>query len=223
MSYNISKLFELFPALLCAEKSINQAFELIKNTFINDGAMFVCGNGGSAADAEHMVGELMKSFLIPRPVDQTFKDTMVDLYGEQGNTITSSLQEGMRAISLNGHPSLTTAFGNDVDYSMVFAQQLYVMGRANDLLVGFTTSGNSENVISTLKVAKAKKIKTIVFTGAEGGESAKFADCCIKVPETETYRVQEYHLPVYHALCAMLEEHFYGKKTDAPARSILKV
>jgi len=212
MSYNVSKLFSLFPALSCVEESINQAFEIIKDTFTSDGTMFVCGNGGSAADAEHMVGELMKGFLLPRPVNQAFKNTILGLYGEEVSTITSSLQEGMRAISLNGHPSLTTAFGNDVDYSMVFAQQLYVLGRENDLLVGFTTSGNSGNVISALKVAKAKNIKTIVFTGQDGGESVKLADCCIKAPETETYRVQEYHLPIYHALCAMLEEHFYGSK-----------
>ena len=211
MSYNISELYSLFPALSSAEESIDQSFELIKNTFTNDGTMFICGNGGSAADAEHMVGELMKGFLLPRHVDQAFQSTMVDIYGEEGSIITSSLQEGMRAISLNGHPSLTTAFGNDVDYSMVFAQQLYVLGRADDLLVGFTTSGNSKNVINALKVARAKNITSIIFTGQDGGESAKLADCCIKAPETETYRVQEYHLPIYHALCAMLEEYFYGK------------
>lgn len=212
MSYNISKLFSLFPALSCAEESIHQTYELIKNTFIDNGTMFVCGNGGSAADAEHMVGELMKGFLLPRPVDQTFKNTMINLYGEESSTITSSLQEGMRAISLNGHPALASAFGNDVNYKMIFAQQLYVLGRENDLLIGFTTSGNSENILNAFKVAKAKKIKTVVFTGADGGKSAKLADCCIKVPETETYRIQEYHLPVYHAICAMLEDYFYGSK-----------
>lgn len=211
MSYNISELFALFPALSCAEKSINQAFELIKQTFTDDNMVFVCGNGGSAADAEHMVGELMKDFLLSRSVTPAFKNIMADLYGEKGSMIASSLQEGMRAISLNGHPSLATAFGNDVDFSMIFAQQLYVLGRENDLLIGFSTSGNAENILKALQVAKAKNIKTILFTGQTGGECAKFADCCIKVPETETYRIQEYHLPVYHALCAMLEEHFYGK------------
>ena len=211
MSYNISRLFVDFPALMCLEKSINQAFELIKHVFINDGTMFICGNGGSAADAEHMVGELMKGFLLSRPVNQDFKNIMADLYGEESSMITSSLQEGMRAISLNGHPSLTTAFGNDVDFSMVFAQQLYVMGRANDVFVGFSTSGNAENIFKALQVAKAKNIKSILFSGSTGGKCAELADHSILIPETETYRIQEYHLPVYHALCAMLEEHFYGK------------
>jgi D-sedoheptulose 7-phosphate isomerase len=135
---------------------------------------------------------------------------MISLYGEEGSTISSHLQEGMRAISLNGHPALATAFGNDVDFEMIFAQQVYVLGRENDVLAVFSTSGNSRNVLRSLQVAKAKKMKNIVFTGSGGGLCAKFADCCIKVPETKAHRIQEYHLPVYHALCAMLEEHFYG-------------
>lgn len=212
MAYDISKLFSLFPALTDTKPSIMQAFELIKQTFSDDGTIYVCGNGGSAADAEHMVGELMKGFLLPRPVDPSFNDALVSLYGEQGSTISSYLQEGMRAISLNGHPSLTTAYGNDVDFEMVFAQQLYVLGRKGDLLVGFTTSGNSGNVVKAMQVAQAKGLKTIAFTGAAGGKCAEFADCCIRVPETETYRVQECHLPIYHALCAMLEDHFYGER-----------
>jgi D-sedoheptulose 7-phosphate isomerase len=118
----------------------------------------------------------------------------------------------MRAISLNSHPSFATAFGNDVNFEMIFAQQLYVLGDKNDICIGFSTSGNSVNVIKALQVAKAKQIKTVAFTGSDGGECAKIADCCIKVPETETYRIQEYHLPIYHALCAMLEEYFYGNR-----------
>lgn len=211
MAYDIAKLFSLFPALTDTKPSIMQAFELLKQTFTSDGTIFVCGNGGSAADAEHMVGELMKGFLLPRPVDPAFNDTLTSLYSEQGSTISSYLQEGMRAISLNGHPSLSTAFGNDVNFEMIFAQQVYVLGRKNDILVGFTTSGNSRNVVKAMQIAKAKGLKTIAFTGAGGGTCAEIADCCIRVPETETYRVQEYHLPIYHALCAMLEEYFYGE------------
>lgn len=212
MPYDIAKLFSLFPALTDTKPSIMQAFELIKQTFSQDNTILICGNGGSAADAEHMVGELMKGFLLPRPVDLSFTESLISLYGEEGSTISSYLQEGMRAISLNGHPSLTTAYGNDVDFEMVFAQQLYVLGREGDLLIGFTTSGNSMNIIKAMQVARAKGLKTIAFTGVTGGKCAEFADCCIKVPETETYRVQEYHLPIYHALCAMLEDYFYGER-----------
>lgn len=212
MAYDISKLFSLFPDLTDTKPRIMQAFELFKQTFTKDGTIFVCGNGGSAADAEHMVGELMKGFLLPRPVDPSFTDVLTSLYGEQGSTISSYLQEGMRAISLNGHPSLTTAYGNDVNFEMVFAQQLYVLGRKNDLLVVFSTSGNSRNVVKAMQVGKAKGLQMVAFTGLDGGECAQLADCCINVPETETYRVQEYHLPVYHALCAMLEDYFYGQR-----------
>jgi len=210
MAYDISQLFVSFPALKDSKKDIVQAFELIKQTFSNDNTVFVCGNGGSASDAEHMVGELMKSFLLPRPVSPDFNDILISLYGEEGNTISSYIQEGMRTISLNGHPALATAYGNDVNSEMIFAQQLYVLGREEDLLIAFSTSGNSRNILKALQIAKAKKIKTLLFTGAGSGKCAKFADCIINVPEIETYRIQEYHLPVYHALCAMLEEHFYG-------------
>lgn len=212
MAYDISKLLASFPLLSAIKPSIMQAFELIKQTFTDDGIIYVCGNGGSAADAEHMVGELMKGFLLPRPIDPSFNDKLTSLYGDEGSMISSNLQEGIKAISLNGHPSLATAFGNDVDFSMIFAQQVYVLGKKGDLLIVFSTSGNSENIVKALQVAKAKGLKTIVFTGSDGGRCAELTDCCIKVPETETYRIQEYHLPIYHALCAMLEDYCYSER-----------
>ena len=212
MSYTISKLFIEFPKLKPIEDKILDSYEILKTTFKKQKTLFVCGNGGSASDAEHMVGELMKSFLIPRPVNCEFSNKLSSLYNEEGSDLSSKLQEGLRTISLNSHPSLLTAYGNDVDYEMVFAQQLYVLGKEGDAVIGFTTSGNSKNIIKTFKIAKAKGITTIAFTGADSGECGKIADCVISVPEKETYRAQEYHLPVYHALCAMLEEHFYGKK-----------
>jgi len=212
MSYTISKLFIEFPKLKTIENQIIDCYEILKTTFQEQNTLFVCGNGGSASDAEHMVGELMKSFLIPRPINSEFSNKLSSLYNEEGSDFSSKLQEGLRTISLNSHPSLITAYGNDVDYEMVFAQQLYVLGREGDVVIGFTTSGNSKNIIKAFKVAKAKGITTIVFTGTDGGECSEIVDCCIKAPEKETYRIQEYHLPIYHALCAMLEEYFYGKK-----------
>ena len=211
MAYNISDLFERYPQLTAVESSVLDSFHMIRDVFRNDGTLYVCGNGGSAADAEHMVGELMKGFLKPRKVAAPITESLIDKYGsEDGGRLAENLQEGLRAVSLNGHPSLATAYGNDVDFEMIFAQQLYVLGRAGDILLGFTTSGNSVNVLNAFKVAGAMGIKTIAVTGAGGGKSADLADCIIQVPEAETYKAQELHLPVYHALCAMLEEEFYG-------------
>lgn len=210
MSYNISDLFKRYPELIDIKQDILESFNLLKDTFERDGIMYVCGNGGSASDAEHMVGELMKSFLIPRPVSNSISQKFSSLFKED-SILCNKIQEGLRAISLNSHPSLTTAYANDVDAEMIFAQQLYVLGRKKDILVVFSTSGNSVNVVNALKVAKLKDIKTIALTGCAGGKCAELADCTIKAPSSETYVVQEFHLPVYHALCAMLEEYFYGE------------
>ncbi len=211
MSYKIKELLKRFPELLVSEESIFCASDIIKQTFCNDGTLFACGNGGSAADAEHMVGELMKSFLLPRNTIPAVGSKLEKKYGEEGIIMAGKLQEGLRSVSLNGHPSLATAYGNDVDYEMIFAQQLYVLGRERDVVIGFTTSGNSKNVLNAFKVASVLGIQTIAMTGENGGKCASLVNCCIKVPETETYKIQELHLPVYHTLCAMLEDEFYGR------------
>lgn len=210
MYAKINDLIKRFPELQNCRESILTAFETIKQTFCSEGTLFTCGNGGSAADAEHMVGELMKGFMLSREVTSLTKSKLQEQLGDQGLELASKLQEGLPAVSLNGHPSLATAFGNDVDFEMVFAQQIYVMGKAGDVILGFTTSGNSVNVLNALKIANAFGIKTIAMTGKDGGECDNLAECCIKIPETETYKVQELHLPVYHALCLQLEEEFYG-------------
>lgn len=210
MYTKINELIERFPKLEVSRESIEYAFEIMKKSFCNKGTLFTCGNGGSAADAEHMVGELMKGFLLSREVKSSTKSKLNDKFGETGMELASKLQEGLPAVSLNGHPSLATAFGNDVDFEMIFAQQVYVMGREGDVLLGFTTSGNSLNVINALKIANTFGIKTITMTGRNGGVCDNLAECCIKVPEDETYIVQELHLPIYHALCLQLEEEFYG-------------
>ena len=210
MSYRIDELFERFPELRAVEDSLMSAFEMIKTTFSGDGTLFVCGNGGSAADAEHIVGELMKGFLCPRKISSDLRQSLEKQYGDEGGAMADRLQSGFRAISLNGHPSFSTAFANDVDAEMVFAQQLYVLGRPGDTFIGFTTSGNSVNVVNAFKVAGAMGIGTIAFTGMDGGCCRTIVDCAVRVPEKETYKVQEMHLPLYHALCAMLEDEFYG-------------
>jgi phosphoheptose isomerase len=210
MTYQIKDLFDRFPQLCKSEESIFHALNIIKQTFCNDGTLFACGNGGSAADAEHMVGELMKGFLLPRKIVSSVKSELSERFGKDGLMMAENLQEGLRAVSLNGHPSLATAFGNDISFEMIFAQQIYVLGRKGDVLVGFTTSGNSVNIVNAFKVAGTLGIQTVAFTGESGGECASIVDCCIKVPSVETYKVQEFHLPVYHAICALLEEEFYG-------------
>ena len=210
MSYKIDELFERFPQLRVSEDSLMSAFEIIKTTFSEDGTLFACGNGGSAADAEHIVGELMKGFLRPRKVSPALQQTLEKQYGDEGIVMAGKLQNGFRALSLNGHPSLSTAFANDVDAEMVFAQQLHVLGKPGDTLIGFTTSGNSVNVINAFKIAGVMGIGTIAFTGMDGGHCKTIVDCTIRVPEKETYKAQEMHLPLYHALCAMLEDEFYG-------------
>ena len=204
-------LFERFPSLSAVEKQFQMAFETLRSTVADGGTIFTCGNGGSAADAEHIVGELMKGFILDRPLQQKETEAFELALGqEEGRQIANALQGGIKAMSLVGHPSLATAFANDADPAMVFAQQLHVLGTEGDALIALSTSGNSENVVNALKVAKAKKIASIALTGADGGECAETADATITVPETETHKAQELHLPIYHALCAMLEEEFYG-------------
>jgi len=209
MTDHLSELLRRHEALYTVKEAICQAFGTLKDCFSQGGTLFVCGNGGSAADAEHIVGELMKGFLLPRRQRGSLHDQLEGLFGEEGKKIALGLQGGLRAVSLNGHPSLATAFANDVDADLVFAQQLSVLAKPGDVLLGLTTSGNSRNVLKALRVAKAMGVKSVAMTGAKGGECVKLADCAIKVPETETFLVQELHLPVYHALCAMLEEHFF--------------
>ncbi len=204
-------LFGRFPALAPVEESFDSAFELLSFAVDGGGTIFTCGNGGSAADAEHIVGELMKGFLLKRPLSEEHSNALLDACGrDEGKRLASALQGGIKAVSLVGHPSLATAFANDVDPSMVFAQQLHVLGTPGDALIAISTSGNSKNVLNALKVSKARGIASVALTGARSGECARWADTIIAVPEPETHRAQELHLPIYHALCAMLEEKFHG-------------
>ena len=206
----LKSLFIRYPVLRNTENSILQAYNMLNQAFRLKKTLFLCGNGGSAADAEHMAGELLKGFLLPRKLNSDIKKILEEKYGDDGIQLADKLQEGFRTITLNSHPSFLTAYSNDVDYDAVFAQQIYVLGNKGDILIGFTTSGNSPNILNAFKVAAAAGITTIAMTGLTGSKAADIANCCIQVPEKETYKIQELHLPIYHALCAALEDEFYG-------------
>lgn len=201
----LKDLVKRYPALENTAEEIRKCFLALCDCFRNDNIFYLCGNGGSAADAEHIAGELMKGFIKKRPLPPQMKEKIAD------EKIASSLQEGLRAVSLLSHPALSSAFANDVDPTFVYAQQLYVMGREGDVLMGISTSGNAKNILAAFKVAKAKNMKTILLTGMNHGLCEEYADVMIHAPETVTYKVQEYHLPIYHTLCIMLESAFYEK------------
>ena len=183
----------------------------MEECYESDHKLLIAGNGGSAADSEHIAGELMKRFKTPRPVPEEFARRLVEIDKERGEGLAKNLERGLMAIPLVAHEALITAYINDVDGLGVFAQQLYGFGRPGDVFLGISTSGNSKNVMSATVVARALNIKVIGLTGASGGELAKVADVAIRVLETETYMIQELHLPVYHCLCLMLEDRFFGK------------
>lgn len=195
----MDNIFERYPQLECCEKDIEKALNLIVDTYKSNGKVLVCGNGGSAADCEHIVGELMKGFLLQRKItDDRLSCEMKE-----------NLQGALPAISLCSQTSLMTAFNNDLDPDFVFAQQVYGYGKENDLLIGISTSGNSKNVLKAVEVAKCIGVKTVALTGCDGGKIKDLADVTICVPSDETYKIQEYHLPIYHYLCSMVEKHFF--------------
>jgi D-sedoheptulose 7-phosphate isomerase len=191
--------FERYPELENCKEDIKKALCLMIETYRNKGKILVCGNGGSASDSEHIVGELMKGFLNKR----TLSDERLS------SEMRENLQGSLPAISLNSQTSLMTAFNNDLDPEYVFAQQVYGYGNKNDLLIGISTSGNSANVVNAIKVAKSIGVKSILLTGKDGGLLKNLATVSICVPAVKTYRIQEYHLPVYHYLCAKVEEEFF--------------
>ena len=199
-----------YPQLSGCADDILAAYELLKDACLRGGLILTCGNGGSAADAEHITGELMKGFKLKRPVTAEQREALVTAFRGEGVYFADHLQRAIPAISLVSQLSLSTAYINDVAPDMVFAQQVYGYGCAGDVLLGITTSGNSKNVVNACKVAKVFGIGTIGMTGEQGGKLKEICDVTIRVPACETFRVQEYHLPVYHALCAMLEMELFS-------------
>ena len=207
---HLDVLIDRYPQLEECRESIEQAYLVLEECYVNDHKLLIAGNGGSAADSEHIAGELMKRFKIPRPVPTDFAEKLKEIDEVRGENLAKNLERGLMAIPLVAHEALSTAYINDVDGLGVFAQQLYGFGRPGDVFLGISTSGNSKNVMSATVVARTLGIKVIGLTGAKGGELASVADVAIKVPETETYMIQELHLPVYHCLCLMLEDRFFG-------------
>lgn len=215
----LERLFADHPALAPLRGDVERAYLLLEATYAAGGKVLACGYGGSAADAEHIAGELMKGFLLRRPVGGDFRAKLLaDAAAAPGDPsaakasaehIARHLQGALPAIPLTGGLSLSTAFANDVAPDLVFAQQLYGYGRAGDALVAISTSGNSKGILHAVRVARAMGIRVVGLTGGTGGALAPLCDVALVAPERETYRVQECHLPLYHALCAMLEARFF--------------
>lgn len=210
---HISLLIERYPALKICKDDIVNAYLIMEDSYNNGGKLLIAGNGGSAADSEHITGELMKRFKIQRPVSKEYAEKLKAVDPERGAALARNLESSLMAIPLVAHEALTTAYINDVDGLGVFAQQLFGYGREGDVFLGISTSGNSKNIMNATVVARASGIKVIGLTGAKGGELAKVSDVAVKVPETETYMIQELHLPIYHCWCLMLEEKFFGNKS----------
>lgn len=207
---HIDLLIERYPVLEEVREDIINAYLVMEECYENDGKLLIAGNGGSAADAEHIAGELMKRFKTPRPVTSEFAEKLIKIDPVRGENLAKNLERGLMAIPLVAHEALTTAYINDVDGLGVFAQQLFGFGRPNDVFLGISTSGNSKNIMSATVVARALGLKVIGLTGATGGELATVANVSVKVPATETYMIQELHLPIYHCWCLMLEDRFFG-------------
>ncbi len=207
----LASLAARYPVLEPVLPSIRQAAEMICGTFDAGHTLFVCGNGGSGADSEHIAGELLKGFMQKRHVTAEQRGALCR-FGADGEALAGALQQGLRCISLLSHPGFASAFSNDVDQKMVYAQQLFALGRPGDLLIGISTSGNAENIRQAMMVASAFGIRSILLSGARAGRCVPYADLTVAVPETETYRIQELHLPVYHALCRIAEKHAFGEE-----------
>lgn len=202
--------FKLHPDLIPIQHSIIETASLWIQVLGNGGKLLLCGNGGSCADCDHIVGELMKGFHASRPLNPELLEVL-SAFGDMGKRIGEKLQQGLPAISLCAHSAAISAFANDVDGDLIYAQQVTAYGNPGDLLVGISTSGNSKNVAAAMMVAKAKNLHTVALTGGNGGFLATIADISVIVPEKETYRIQEYHLPIYHLLCAMVESELFDE------------
>lgn len=211
---HVELLTKRYPALTLCREDLIHAYLIMEKCYEQDGKLLIAGNGGSAADSEHIAGELMKRFKTPRPVTPEFAEKLKQIDPIRGAELAKNLERGLMAIPLVAHEALSTAYINDVDGFGVFAQQLFGFGRSKDVFLGISTSGDSRNVMSATVVARAIGMKVIGLTGEKGGELAKVADVAVKVPETETYRVQELHLPIYHCWCLMLEDRFFGNQEN---------
>jgi Phosphoheptose isomerase len=206
----VNDLIRRYPQLELSKDSIIEAYLIMEGNYSQGGKLLVCGNGGSAADANHIVGELMKGFYLPRKVNKEFAEKLMNVDYEKGMELAEKLQGALPALALDNHNALNTAYSNDVDGVMCYAQQVMGYGDPKDTLFCISTSGNSKNVMYAVITAKAKGMKTIMLTGKTGGAVKEMVDVCICVNEMETYKIQEMHLPIYHCLCLMLEHKFFS-------------
>lgn len=209
---HIDLLVERYSSLEHEKNSIISAYLLLEECYENGGKLLVAGNGGSAADAEHIVGESMKGFKMPRKPKTEFAERLIAENQDLGKVLAENLQGALSAIAMDGHPALSTAYMNDCEPLLCFAQQVNGYGKVGDVFLGISTSGNSKNVLYAATTAHAKGLKVIGLTGAKDSKLEQMSDVCIKIPQTETYMIQELHLPVYHCLCLMLEDHFFGRE-----------
>jgi D-sedoheptulose 7-phosphate isomerase len=200
------QLWERHPSLVSCQSDIVAAFEMLETSFSAGGQLLIAGNGGSASDADHIAGELLKGFVRPRWVDLPSADSL--------DPALQKLQGGLPAIPLTGFPALRTAVANDTDPELEFAQLVWALGRPHDVMLGITCSGNARNVLLALQAARLKGLKTLLLTGANEGVCCAHANVCIQVPDTETFRIQELHLPIYHTLCLALEERFFTEESE---------
>ena len=207
---HVDELVLRHPALFALAPEIRAACALLIEAFASGHKVLVCGNGGSAADADHIVGELMKGFVLKRELPPELRGRLVAQDAEMGGRLALSLQGALPAIALTQHPSLSTAYANDVDSALAFSQQLLGYAVAGDVFWGISTSGNAKNVLHAAVTARALGLKVLGLTGQGGGALTKSCDICLAVPERETYKVQELHLPVYHAICLTLEATFFS-------------
>ncbi len=206
---HIDLLIKRYPVLKKCKEDIIEGYLMLENCYKNGGKLLICGNGGSAADSEHIVGELMKGFKSPRTLNNDLKEKLLSEDRELGQVLADHLQQALPAIALDGHSALSTAYMNDCEPLLCFAQQVNGFGNENDVLLGISTSGNSKNVLYAAVTAHAKGLKVIGLTGETESKLSKMSDVCVRVPETEVYMVQELHLPVYHCWCLMLEDCFF--------------
>ena len=205
----IAQLIERYPVLASVENEIRTAYQVLERAYTNHKKLLVGGNGGSCADAEHIVGELMKGFVKKREIPKTMQERLLGLDQELGKQLANGLQSSLRAIAITGHAGLSTAFANDVDPEMTYAQQVNGYGDEGDVLLAISTSGNSKNLIYAALTARAKDMPVVLLSGKDGGKLRAIADVSIVVPNQKTYQIQELHLPLYHALCLPLEDKFF--------------
>lgn len=208
----VDLLVERYPALKTVEQEIIDGYLIMQKSYENGGKLLVAGNGGSAADSEHIVGELMKSFKMTRKSSDGYAKKLVEAEPELGKVLAENLQGALPAIALDGHLALSTAYMNDCEPLLCFAQQVNGYGKEGDVFLGISTSGNSKNVLYAATVARAKGMKIVGLTGQKASKLSDYADVTVKAPSAETYMIQELHLPIYHCWCLMLENHFFGEE-----------